>query len=67
MGQEYIILSVVRIGLLAFSFIALPPSVLLVKTAWQTNDSAKMRKGIVLLWGAILAGCLFLKMFKGVS
>lgn len=67
MDQEYIILSIARLGLLAFSFFVLPPSVLMIKTAWQTNDSKKIRKGITFLWAAILAGCLFLKMFRGLS
>jgi len=66
MYQEYVIFAVVRLALLIFSFFALPPSILMVKTAWQTGDSKKMRKGITLLWGAVLAGCLFLKMFRGI-
>jgi len=67
MNQEYIIFSLVRLGLLLFSFFALPPGILITKTAWHANDQKKMRKGISLLWGAILAGCLFLKMFKGIT
>jgi hypothetical protein len=42
---------------------ASPPSILILKMAWKDNDPKKMRKGIALLWGAILAGGLFLKMF----
>jgi len=64
MEQGYVVFSIVRLGLLLFSFFALPPSVLMLKTAWHTNDKKKMRKGISLLWGAILAGCLFVKIFS---
>jgi len=67
MELGYIVFSIVRLGLLLFSFFALPPSILMLKTAWQMNDKKKMRKGIVLLWGSILAGCLFVKMFGGAS
>jgi len=67
MEQGYIVFSIVRLGLLLFSFFALPSSVLMLKTAWQTNDQKKIRKGIVLLWGSVLAGCLFVKMFGGMS
>lgn len=66
MGQEYIIFSIVRLGLVLFSFLALPPSILMLKTGWQTNDQKKIRRGVVLLWGAILTGCLFIKMFRGI-
>lgn len=65
MEQGYIIFALVRLGLLLFSFFALPPGVLMVKSAWQKEDPKKMRKGISLLWGALLAGCLFVKMFRG--
>ncbi len=67
MEPGYAVFSAVRLALLLFSFFALPPSILMLKTAWQTNDQKKMRKGIALLWGAILAGCLFVKMFGGMS
>jgi hypothetical protein len=67
MEQSYIIFSVVRLGLLLFSLLALPPGILTLKTAWQTNDHKKMRRGIAFIWGAILAGCLFVKMFGGMS
>jgi hypothetical protein len=67
MEQNYIVLSVIRLGLLLFSLLALPPSLLMLKIAWQTNDHKKMRRGATLLWGAILAGCLFIKMFRGMS
>lgn len=63
MEQEFVIFSIVRLALLLFSFFALPPGMLIVKSAWHTNDLKKMRKGIALLWGAILAGCMFIKMF----
>ena len=67
MERGYIVFSLVRLGLLLFSFFALPPSILMLKTAWQTNDHKKMRRGIALLWGAVLAGLLFLKMFGRMS
>lgn len=67
MEQGYIVFAVVRLGLLLFSFFTLPPSVLMIKKAWQMDDQKRMRKGIVLLWGALLAGCLFVKMFGGAS
>jgi hypothetical protein len=67
MEWSYIIFSVVRLGLLLFSLLMLPSSLVMLKTAWQTNDHKKMRKAATLLWGAILAGCLFIKMFVGMS
>ncbi len=67
MEQGYVVFAVVRLGLLLFSLLALPPSLLTLKTAWQTNDHKKMRRGATLLWSAILAGCLFIKMFGGMS
>lgn len=65
MEQDYIAFSLIRLGLLLFSFFALPRSILMLKTAWPANDQKKIRKGIVFLWGAVLAGALFLKMFRG--
>jgi hypothetical protein len=65
MEKEYIILALARLGLLLFSFFALSQCVLMIKAAWQENDQKKMRKGVSLLWGGILAGCIFLKMFGG--
>lgn len=62
MEKNYIIFAAVRFGILLFSFLSLPPSILMIKTAWQTNDHKKMKRGVSLLWGAILAGCLFIKM-----
>jgi hypothetical protein len=62
---EYIILSLVRLGLLFFSFFALSRCVLMIKIAWKENNHKKMRRGISLLWGGVLAGCVFLKMFSG--
>jgi hypothetical protein len=67
MEQGYVVFAMVRLGLLLFSFFALPPGILMLKTAWQMNDQKKMRKGITLLWGSILAGCLFIKMFREMS
>lgn len=66
MENEYIILSLVRLGLLGFSFFILPRGVLMIQAAWHANDHKKMRTGISLLWGGIIAGCMFLKMFGGV-
>jgi hypothetical protein len=67
MEQGYVVLSIVRLGLLLFSFFVLPLSILMLKTAWQMNDQKKIRRGIMLLWGSILAGFLFIKMFGGTS
>ena len=66
MDKEYIILSLIRLGLLFFSFFALPHSVFAIRTAWEEKDQKKMRKGVSLLWGGILTGCMFLKMFNGI-
>ncbi|MDE3046659.1 MAG: hypothetical protein KGJ02_08495 [Verrucomicrobiota bacterium] len=67
-GSHEIVQSrVVRLGLLLFSFFALPPSVLMVKAAWRENNHKKMRLGISLLWSGILAGFIFLKMFGGMK
>jgi hypothetical protein len=67
MTQEYMIFSLIRLGLLLFSFFALPPSILMIKTAWQMSDQKRIRKGITLLWGSLLAGFLFIKMFGGIA
>lgn len=67
MEKEYIIWAVVRLGLVLFSFFALSRSILRIKVAWQENDQKKMNQGISLLWGGILAGCMFLKMFGGIE
>ena len=67
MEREYIILALIRLGLLIFSFFALSRCVLIIKMAWQTDDQKKMRKGIALLWGGVIAGMIFLKMFGGIS
>lgn len=65
MAPGYIIFSLVRLGLLLFSFFTLPQSVVILKTGWETGDQKKMRRGVALLWGSILAGFLFIKMFWG--
>ena len=44
MELGYIVFSIVRLGLLLFSFFALPPSILMLKTAWQMNDKKKCVK-----------------------
>jgi hypothetical protein len=67
MGNEYVILSLVRLGILAFSFFVLPQGMVMIQAAWHANDHKKMRRGVSLLWGGIIAGCVFLKMFGGVK
>lgn len=62
MAKEYIILSLVRLGLLFFSFCTLPRSIFIIKMAWQENDQKKMSRGVSLLWGGVLAGLVFLKL-----
>ncbi len=60
-------LALVRLGLLFFSFFAVSRCVFMIKNAWQEKNQKKMRKGISLLWGGVLAGCMFLKMFGGLG
>lgn len=56
MNIEYVILSVIRLGLLLFSFFALSRCVLVIKVAWQENNQKKMNKRVSLLWGDLLLG-----------
>lgn len=67
MEREYIILSVIRLGLLLFSFFALSRCVLMIKMAWHQDDQKKMRKGVALLWGGVISGMIFLKIFGEIS
>ena len=65
MDREYIFISLIRLGLLLFSFLALPQGLLMMKSAWLENDSKKIKKGVSLIWGAIISACIFLKMLRG--
>ena len=51
MEIEFLIFSLARLGLLAFSFFALPPGLLITKADWETNDIKKCAKVFLLFWG----------------
>ena len=62
MDQDCLMVFIQRLLLLIVSLVALPSGVLLLKSGSAKNKKKKIALGVVLIWAAILAGSVFVKM-----
>jgi len=58
MEVEYIIIWIVRLGLLTLSIFLLPRQLMKAKIAWDNRNEKQFNRAVSYVWGAILFGLI---------
>ncbi|EKE08348.1 MAG: hypothetical protein ACD_17C00217G0002 [uncultured bacterium] len=65
MEIEYVVIWMVRLGLLILSTFLLPRQLMQAKVAWDNRNKKQFNRAVSYVWGAILFGLIAIQNLKG--
>jgi hypothetical protein len=65
MEIEYIIIWIVRLGLLILSTLLLPRQLMKAKVAWDNRNKKQFNRAVSYVWGAVLFGLIAIQNLRG--